>query len=136
LISQTEITLRYGAGAALATLVNLGTQSLSFHLYRGPGELMLGIMCGTVTGLIGKYLFDKFWIFFDPSLELAENIQKFAIYCATGAFTTAIFWGTEATAALLSDGKAMRYVGALIGLSIGYFLKFHLDRRFVFRARP
>ncbi len=93
---------------------------------------MLGILAGTATGLASKYLIDKFWIFDDPSLELADNLQKFALYCVTGVVTTALFWGTEATTALLSDDKTMRYLGAIIGLSAGYFLKYHLDRRFVF----
>ena len=135
LITRTELTLRYVAGAILATLVNLATQALSFSLYQGSGELLFGILAGTATGLFSKFIFDKFLIFDDPSLGLAENAQKFALYCVTGVFTTAIFWGTEATMAWLSDGKAMRYLGAVIGLCIGYILKFHLDRRFVFWAR-
>ena len=135
MISRTELTLRYAAGAALATLVNLATQWLSFHFYRGTGEFLLGILAGTATGLASKYLIDKFWIFDDPSLKLAENLHKFALYCVTGAFTTALFWGTEATTASLSDDKAMRYLGAVIGLSAGYILKYHLDRRFVFWTR-
>jgi hypothetical protein len=29
----------------------------------------------------------------------------------------------------------MRYVGALIGLGLGYWAKYHLDKRFVFRTQ-
>jgi hypothetical protein len=29
----------------------------------------------------------------------------------------------------------MRYLGALIGLAIGYWAKYHLDKRFVFRIQ-
>ena len=35
-----------------------------------------------------------------------------------------------------SDDRHMRYVGAVIGLTIGYMTKYQLDRRFVFRADP
>jgi putative flippase GtrA len=96
---------------------------------------MVGIAAGTMTGLISKYFFDKFLIFGDQSREVVENLHKFFLYCITGAFTTAIFWGTEATFTVLSDHDAMRYLGAIIGLSVGYVIKFHLDRRFVFRGK-
>ena len=97
---------------------------------------MVGIAAGTMTGLISKYFFDKFLIFSDQSRKVIENLHKFLLYCITGAITTAIFWGTEATFAMLSDHDAMRYLGAIIGLTVGYVLKFHLDRRFVFRGKP
>ena len=127
------LAARYAAFAAVSTAINLATQWLSFHLYRGPGELMLGIAAGTATGLVSKYVLDKFWIFDDRSAGVIENVQKFSYYTLTGVITTAIFWSTEAAFALAGN-QAMRYLGAVVGLSIGYFLKFHLDRRFVFRA--
>jgi hypothetical protein len=43
---------------------------------------------------------------------------------------------TEAGFAKLSSEEAMRYLGALIGLSIGYFVTLHLDYRFVFWDSP
>jgi hypothetical protein len=30
----------------------------------------------------------------------------------------------------------MRYLGGVIGLTIGYLAKYHLDKRFVFKAEP
>jgi putative flippase GtrA len=135
-MTRTTIVIRYTAFAAVATLINLVTQWLSFHLYRGMAELLIGMIAGTAMGLISKYLLDKFWIFNDRSLRLAENLHTFKHYTLTGAFTTAIFWGTEAAFALIANGETMRYVGAVIGLSIGYVTKFHLDRRFVFRINP
>src|SRR5258707_349563 len=92
-----NLLLRYTAGAGAATVINLATEWISFHLYRGVGELMIGIIAGTAIGLVSKYLLDKFLIFDDQSLGLAENLHKFGYYSLTGAFTTVIFWGTEAT---------------------------------------
>jgi putative flippase GtrA len=130
-----KLALRYTACAVVATLINLATQWISFRVYRGMGELIIGIIAGTAMGLVSKYLLDKFWIFDDRSLGLAENLHKFGHYSLTGALTTAIFWSTETAFALVGDHEAMRYLGAAIGLSIGYLTKFHLDQRFVFRAR-
>jgi putative flippase GtrA len=126
--------LRYTACAVVATLINLATQWISFRLYRGIGELMVGIIAGTATGLISKYALDKFLIFDDRSLGLSENVRKFSRYSLTGVLTTAIFGGTETVFALIGDRETMRYLGGVVGLGIGYMTKFQLDRRFVFRA--
>jgi putative flippase GtrA len=134
-MSQTELTLRYATFAVLATLVNLGAQWVSFHLYRGPGELPLGIAAGTLAGLVTKYVLDKFWIFGDRSFKTLENMYRFTLYTFTGLFTTSIFWGMEALFAALSVHEEMRYLGALTGLSLGYVMKFYLDRRLVFQVR-
>jgi putative flippase GtrA len=45
-----------------------------------------------------------------------------------------IFWGTETVFWLTWKTDAMREIGAIIGLSIGYFVKYHLDKRYVFTA--
>ena len=50
-----------------------------------------------------------------------------------GVFTTLIFWGTEIAFDAMGDEPWLRYLGAVIGLSIGYVTKYYLDRRFVFR---
>ncbi|MEL6702576.1 MAG: GtrA family protein, partial [Pseudomonadota bacterium] len=49
--------------------------------------------------------------------------------------TTMIFWGTETAFWLIWDTDIMRELGAVIGLSIGYVVKYNLDRRFVFTDR-
>jgi putative flippase GtrA len=135
LTASTKLISCYAAGAILATSVNLITQWLSFHIYSGERELIVGIAAGTATGLISKYLFDKYFIFRDQSRKIVENLNKFILYCVTGGFTTTIFWSAEAATVWLSDWQAMRYIGAAIGLTIGYVTKFFLDRRFVFRVR-
>jgi putative flippase GtrA len=132
-MSRAERILLYAACAVAATLLNLVVQWSAFYFYHGTGELVVGMIAGTAAGLGSKYALDKYLIFDDRSLQLADNLRKISYYILTGVFTTAIFWGTEAIFAL-SDQEAMRYLGAVVGLSIGYFMKFQLDRRFVFRA--
>jgi hypothetical protein len=50
-----------------------------------------------------------------------------------GLFTTFIFWGFELGFNFLFESTPMRYLGAVIGLTIGYFVKYQLDLRYVFR---
>ena len=46
--------------------------------------------------------------------------------------STLIFWAFELSFDWLFEARYMRYVGAIIGLSIGYGLKYILDKQFVF----
>jgi putative flippase GtrA len=54
------------------------------------------------------------------------------MYVFFGIFTTLLFWGIEYLfhAAFRSD--AMRYLGGAAGLALGSYIKYHLDKRFVF----
>jgi hypothetical protein len=48
-----------------------------------------------------------------------------------------IFWGFEFTFEYLFETKALRYLGGVIGLCIGYVVKYQLDKRYVFTgAQP
>ncbi|WP_142848062.1 GtrA family protein [Telmatospirillum sp. J64-1] len=124
---------RYVLFAVIATLVNLATQHLSLATYNDPHfGLPLAMVAGTATGLVVKYVLDKRWIFGDMSTGLATHSRKFGLYTLMGLFTTAIFWGTELTFYAVFQTSHMRDLGAIIGLSIGYVMKYRLDKRFVF----
>ena len=136
MLSPLVLATRYTLFAAIATGVNIGTQYISSALYAGSFELPVAMVLGTATGLVTKYLLDKRWIFFDRTSSLRGHSVKFTLYSAMGVVTTIIFWGTEVMFEALSDDRHMRYVGAVVGLSIGYVTKYYLDRRFVFQAQP
>ncbi len=126
----------YALFAALATAVNIASQWACLALYRGPLALPLAMACGTATGLALKYALDKRWIFRDPGTGLALHARKFTAYTIMGVITTAIFWATELAFDAASPNGRLRFVGAVIGLAIGYAAKYRLDRRFVFRLSP
>ena len=89
---------------------------------------------GTIVGLVIKYILDKRWIFYDVENGVKSHSRKFSLYTAMGLVTTAIFWGTETAFWLIWQTDMMRELGAILGLSVGYFVKYNLDRRFVFTA--
>lgn len=126
--------LRYGTFAALATLANLGVQRLALVLWPGPGALLVALIAGTGIGLVVKYLLDKRWIFYDRETGARAHGRKFGLYTAMGLITTAIFWSMEVGAWALWHSTAAREAGAILGLAIGYVIKFQLDRRYVFRS--
>ncbi|GAB4292115.1 MAG: hypothetical protein Kow0058_10780 [Roseovarius sp.] len=133
-MSATALIARYAGFAVLAVLVNLATQRLVLGIAAAAdgAALAAAIAAGTLTGLVVKYLLDKRWIFMDREAGLAAHGRKFTLYTAMGLLTTAIFWGSETLFWLLWRSDAMRELGAVLGLTVGYVTKYRLDRRFVF----
>ena len=131
-MTLSTLVFRYIVFAILATLINLIVQR--FVLWFGDGILIFGVAlaAGTMMGLLVKYFLDKYWIFEDLSVGAIEVTKKFSLYTVMGIFTTLIFWGTEILFWLTWKTDLMREIGAIIGLSIGYFVKYHLDKRYVF----
>lgn len=129
---RRALVLRYAAFAAAATLANLAAQRAVLALGPPLGTLALAIAVGTAVGLVVKYALDKRWIFFDEEGGMRAHGRKFSLYTAMGVVTTAIFWGTETAFWLIWETHRMREVGAVLGLAVGYTVKYELDRRFVF----
>lgn len=125
---------RYVLFAVLASLANLATQRGILAINEESRMIFSAIAAGTLVGLVVKYLLDKRWIFFDRKTGVRTHGRKFTLYTATGIVTTAIFWGAELGFWHAFGTHTMREVGAIIGLTIGYALKYRLDRRFVFTS--
>lgn len=130
------LILRYAAFAGVATLANLAAQravlAAGDGTAGGAGLFALAVATGTLVGLGVKYLLDKRWIFFDREGGLRAHGQKFTLYTLMGVVTTAIFWGTETAFWLAWGTGTARELGAVLGLSVGYVVKYNLDRRYVF----
>lgn len=134
--SAIRLATRYGGFAILATLVNIGAQAVSIEAYRGSWAIPVSMVLGTGAGLVTKYYLDKRFIFQVRAESLAHDGRLFALYACMGVATTAVFWGVESAFQLVWRADAMRYIGGVIGLAVGYFCKYQLDRRLVFRAIP
>ena len=129
-LSIRQLVIRYAMFAAIATVANLGVQRLV--LSATSGWYIAALMSGTLVGLVVKYRLDKRWIFFDDRHGLRNETRTFSLYTLTGVGTTALFWGSETLFWLLGQTHTMREVGAVLGLTAGYVLKYNLDHKFVF----
>lgn len=118
--------------AALSTLFNLLFQYLSFHVYSAFGSLYVGMFVGTLAGFAVKYILDKKYIFYHTPKDKKDDAKKFILYSFMGVFTTIIFWGSEIAFYTLSQDPKAKYLGAVIGLSIGYVIKYFLDKKYLF----
>lgn len=131
-VPPLHLAARYVVFAAIATVANIGTQDAAGRLYAGPYTLYAAMAAGTLAGLVVKYILDKRWIFAYRTRGLAHEGWKFIVYTAMGLVTTLIFWGTELAFDAAFGTRGMRYAGAVLGLAVGYWTKYRLDKRFVF----
>ncbi|MFT5707903.1 MAG: putative flippase GtrA [Oceanospirillaceae bacterium] len=127
-----KLAIIYTVLAVFSTLINIGAQAISLLIYSGEFNLWLAIIFGTGAGLVSKYYLDKKYIFDVAPSSGAKDASLFLLYSATGVITTFVFWGFEWGFDYLFNSIPMRYLGAVIGLSIGYIIKYQLDKKFVF----
>ena len=130
-----RFAINYTIFALLATIANIGSQDISLRLYEGVYTVMASVLVGTAVGLVVKYVLVKKYIFQFQIKDVAHDTHTFTLYTLTGVFTTAVFWGFEFGFDYLFQSKEMRYSGGVIGLAIGYYIKYQLDKRFVFVMR-
>ncbi len=131
-MSKRRKLFLYVIFAGFAIAVNLLTQRLVLSINESNLIFFAALFSGTTFGLIVKYFLDKKWIFLDKRKGLKYQSGKFGIYTLMGIFSTVIFWGFETIFWVIWQKENMRELGALIGLCIGYSIKYRLDKRFVF----
>lgn len=133
-IARVKLALTYALLAAIATAVNIAVQDIAAGIYAGPFSVVLAMIAGTGAGLVLKYVLDKRYIFRFRARDAAHDGRTFALYTLMGLATTCIFWGCELGFDYLFGTREMRYLGAVLGLLIGYVAKYYLDQRYVFRG--
>lgn len=131
-MSLSVLVMRYACFAVIATIANLAVQRLVLTGGNSTLMFMSAVAAGTIVGLVIKYVLDKRWIFMDTATGAAAHGKKFGLYTVMGIVTTVIFWGTETAFWFVWQTDLMRETGAVIGLAVGYIVKYNLDRRFVF----
>lgn len=128
-----RLAVLYAVFALIAIAVNIGCQAMVIWVYKGPFAIQLSVLVGTAAGLPVKYVLEKRHIFGFESKNLAHDGRVFMLYTFMGVFTTALFWGIEYGFHAAFGTDTMRYVGGAVGLTIGNIIKYHLDKRYVFR---
>jgi putative flippase GtrA len=127
-----KIGMIYTLFVALSTVINIVSQMVSIWAYSGYLAIEVSILAGTIVGLPLRYFLEKRYIFSYTSKNIVDNGKLFALYSAMSVITTLIFWGTEYAFHIIFDTDLMRYTGGVIGLAIGFYVKYHLDKKYVF----
>lgn len=129
-----QLAITYAILALLAIVTNMAVQDLSVELYDGPFHVPFSVAAGTGAGLVAKYVLDKRFIYRFRATDALHDGRTFALYTLMGLATTAVFWCFEFGFDYVFGTRTMRYTGGVLGLVIGYFAKYHLDKRYVFRV--
>lgn len=130
-LAAHEVFARYVLFATIAGLANLGAQEMTIRALPDV-PVMLSILVGTGGGFIVKYVLDKRWVFFDDYDSHAAEARKIFVYGLFSVGTTLLFWGVELAAWRVGGTTAAKYAGAVVGLSLGNWIKYLLDKKYVF----
>lgn len=134
-MKRFPIIVKYAVFAAIATGINVAVQRGVAFFIEGAFSIYISLFFGTIAGLVVKYLLDKRFIFYYHPVSRGDEAVKVFLYLLMSGFATAVFWAVEISFDALFEFTAARYVGAVVGLTLGYSLKYELDKRFVFVPR-
>lgn len=131
--TAARIAWIYALVSTLASAANLGTQALYIWAYSSSYAVVLSVLVGTLMGFPIKYVLEKKYVFDFKADNLGHDTRLFILYGLIGVFTTGIFLGVEFIFHNIFGTNAMRYLGGAIGLTLGSYIKYHLDKRVVFK---
>ena len=124
---MSNLNLYFGF-AVVATILNLICQNIFIFL---EYEVYLQILGGTLIGLVSKYYLDRQYVFKDTKTNIAGS---FILYSLFGALLTPLWWVVEIIFIYLFGTVLAQNIGAIIGLAICYYLKYLLDKKYVFNS--
>ena len=113
--------------ALLSTFVNIIGQHIFLNYYE---NLFLAVIVGSAAALFFKYILDSS-IIFDASKQI--SLETFLRYAFIGACITPIIWLVEVIFLNIFGTVFMRDVGAFLGIALAYYVKYEMDKRYVFK---
>lgn len=131
-VSRGHPFVRYAISAVVSVGANLVAQQATV-VSAPAAPLMASISVGTIAGFIVKYLIDKTWTFREAYTTPTAEAHRVTLSGLFSVLTTLIFWAFELGFYAIWQTDFAKYSGAVLGLGIGYVVKFQLDRRHVFR---
>lgn len=126
------LPLKYAAICLGALILNMAGQRIFLFLYRGPFFIYGALMIGSFLALMFKFNMDKRFIFRNVSRNAADTAVKFGKYSTLGVVSTICLWTFELIFHYLWDTQAAKYIGGTLGFSLGHYLKYQIDKHFVF----
>ena len=119
-------TYLYFLFALFVAPVNLIGQHISLNYHE---NLFLAVIVGSALALVFKYILDSS-IVFDGKKR--SNLKTFLTYAFFGACITPIVWIVEVSFLNIFGTVFMRDIGALLGIALAYWIKYEMDKRYVF----
>jgi len=137
--------LLYIVFAGISILINIGSQAIiksmltdsyftTVHLLSLDVAFLLQLITGTLAGFIFKFIVDKHIVFKDRNRGIKYAVKQLFVYTMFAIGTTLVFWFVEIGFELLFTFRGRDLIGGLIGLCIGYTVKYLLDKKYVFNT--
>lgn len=147
-MSMSRKFFLYMLFAVICTGINLGSQSVLNYLL-SPIEVLnqgltifgktfeyyyiIHLLAGTALGFMAKFLLDKFLVFKNEHQNMGATFKQMIIYGLFAVITTLIFWGFQISFKFIFNSDQISLIGGLLGLTIGYSVKYILDKTWVFK---
>lgn len=131
-MNRIRLAILYALFVGISMLGNLAAQRIVLANAWGTHGYVAAVISGTSSGLLIKFILDRRWIFTAGMGKVEPFGRQFLLYSLMGVGTTVFFWSSETLFWVSFRSDRMRELGAIIGLVIGYVIKYQLDKRFVF----
>ena len=128
-----RIFILYVSFALIATVTNLLSQRLILMWGDTLFFFLMAMAFGALSGLVVKFFLDRRFIFrvhYAP--QDYNQVDQFRRYAGTGILTTCLFFLSESIFWAFFQTHTGREIGAVVGLGLGYSLKYKLDKYYVF----
>ena len=119
-------TFLYFLFALFVAPINLIGQHISLNYHE---NLFLAVIVGSAFALVFKYILDCTIVFNRKNII---NLKTFLTYAFFGACLAPIVWIVEVMFLNIFGTVFMRDIGALLGIALAYWIKYEMDKRYVF----
>lgn len=120
--------------AIISIILNISIQELFFiFIGRESQVLAIAMVIATIVSFVFKYFMDKFYVFNSKSETKKEEVKKVFLYGFFSVFTTLIYMVVEFAFHISFSFQHKEELGAMLGLTIGYIVKYIIDKKITFK---
>ena len=126
---STNPLFLYYAFALVAVGLNVLVQHLVFISLTHSHAIFIAMLIGAAVALVAKYFLDRKFVFLKTS---SANRRELFWYALTGGLITIVFFVAEYVIWDAYKTGLARDIGIVVGMLLGYTLKYFIDKHLVF----
>tara|TARA_B100000989_G_scaffold299003_1_gene291845 strand:- start:5206 stop:5595 length:390 start_codon:yes stop_codon:yes gene_type:complete len=124
---------KYILVSLISIIANIALQILFLEVYTKMYRVELSIIIATALTMPARYVLERKFIF--SRIRYSSDTKSFLVYTFSACIATVIFIVTEYVFHLVFANDALRYLGGMIGLSLGFYFKFWFDTLKVYEGK-
>lgn len=126
-----KIVAKYSFISFISILFNVIAQFIFTKLFYYNYNFLIEMFLGSISGVTVKIILDRTYIFYYMNEKSIGNILRFVVYSFFEIISILLFIILEVIFNFFIPIPFSRYLGVIIGLSIGYSIKYHFDKRYI-----